>query len=230
MAKVLFTAIVADMRNKLNGTVFSKNRYGAYTRTKVTPVNPQSTAQQLVRGRFGARSAAWRGLTETQRQSWIDGAAGFPVFDIFGNAKVLSGQALYNKFNLNLAQAGQAAITTCPAAVAIPSLVSMALSADVSDGAFEITAGLAAVPAGYTAIIFATPCYGAGISFVKNKYRSVVALPAATSLAGADLIAEWSALFGVLVATQKVSVYAFLVSNTTGQAGVPFSATAIVSA
>jgi hypothetical protein len=29
MAKVLFTAVVADMRNKLNGTVFSKNRYGA---------------------------------------------------------------------------------------------------------------------------------------------------------------------------------------------------------
>ena len=42
MAKILTTAIVADIRNKLNGSVFSKNRYGAYVRTKVTPVNPQT--------------------------------------------------------------------------------------------------------------------------------------------------------------------------------------------
>ena len=49
MAKILMTAIVADIRNKLNGSVFSKNRYGAYVRTKVTPVNPQSTAQQNTR-------------------------------------------------------------------------------------------------------------------------------------------------------------------------------------
>lgn len=230
MAKVLFTAIVADMRNKLNGTVFSKNRYGAYTRTKVTPVNPQSTAQQLVRGRFGARSAAWRGLTESQRQSFIDGAPGFPVFDIFGNAKVLSGQALYNKFNLNLAQAGQAAITNCPAAVAIPSLVSLAIVPDADGNTFTITAGIAAVPAGFTAIINATPCYGQGISFVKNKFRFLKLVAAAGDIDAASIYTEWVAQFGGLVAFQKVSCTMFLVSNDTGQAGVPFSATAIVAA
>jgi hypothetical protein len=230
MAKILFTAFMADARNKVAGTVFSKNRYGAYTRTKVTPVNPQSTAQQLVRGRFAARSAAWRGLTEAQRQSWIDGAAGFPVTDIFGNAKILSGQALYGKFNLNLAQAGQAAITTCPSAVAIPSLVSASLVADVSSSTVDITMGVAAVPAGFTAVAFATPLYGAGISFVKNKYRFLAAKVPSTDLNPLELGVDWAALFGALVAGQKVSVSVFLVSNTSGQAGVPFSASTIVIA
>lgn len=230
MAKVLFTAVVADMRNKLNGTVFSKNRYGAYTRTKVTPVNPQSADQQLVRGRFGARSAAWRGLTDSQRQSWIDGASSFPVFDIFGNSKILSGQALYNKLNLNLAQAGQAAIATCPAAVAIQSLVSMAVTADVSDATVELTAGIAAVPAGFTAIVFATPGYGAGISFVKNKFRFLTTIAAGISLGAADYGPEWTTKFGSLVAGQKLSLFMFLVSNTTGQAGVPFSANCTITA
>lgn len=230
MAKILFTAVVADMRNKLNGTVFSKNRYGAYARTKVTPVNPQSDAQQLVRGRFGARSASWRGLTEAQRQSWIDGAASFPTFDIFGNSKILSGQALYGKLNLNLAQAGQAAIASCPAPVAVPSLVSVTLTVDVSGSVFEADFGIAAVPAGFSLAIFATPNYGAGISFVKNKYRFMIVEPAATAINPVDLFATYLAQFGAPTAAQKVSVRAFLVSNTTGQAGVPFSATAIITA
>ena len=45
MAKVLFSALISDMRNKLNGSVFAKNRGGSYLRTKVTPVNPQTVAQ-----------------------------------------------------------------------------------------------------------------------------------------------------------------------------------------
>jgi len=230
MAKVLFTAIVADMRNKLNGTVFSKNRYGAYTRTKVTPVNPQSVAQTTVRARFAARAAAWRGLTDGQRFSWISGAAGFPITDIFGNSKILSGQALYGKLNLNLAQAGQVAITTLPVAVAVPSLVSIAVESDLSDNNIEIASPTAVIPAGFTGIVFATPLYGPGISFVKNKYRFITTIAAAGALNGADIRVQWGLINGPLVVGQKVSVKVFLVSNTTGQAGVPFTATTIVIA
>lgn len=227
MAKVLFTAIVADMRNKLNGTVFSKNRYGAYTRTKVTPVNPQSDYQQEVRGRFGAMSAAWRGLTEGERLSWTTAAASFPVIDIFGNSKILSGQALFNQLNINLQQAGQAQITTAPAPVAIPSLVSVGAVADNS-GLLEITGGLAAVPAGFTAVVFATPNYGAGISFVKNKFRLMSTVAAAATLNPYIGSSKYALRFGALVVSQKISVKMFLVSNTTGQSGVPFTATTTI--
>lgn len=229
--KVVFSGLgVVDARGKIGGHVASKNRAGSYFRTKVTPVNPQTDAQQLVRGRFGARSAAWRGLTDEQRQSWIDAAPSFPVTNVFGEQKILSGAQLYSALNLNLAQAGQAAITTAPSPIAIPSLISASIIAVVSGTDFELTCGLAAVPTGFSAIVFATPLYSPGVSFVKNKYRYVATVAAAGTLDPHVLYAEWNAVFGLLVAGQKVSVKIFLVSNTTGQAGVPFSATTIVAA
>ncbi len=66
MAKIKMTAIVADIRNKLNGTVFAKNRGGAYMRTKVTPVNRQTSDQSTVRNRLGSFAQGFRGLTQDQ--------------------------------------------------------------------------------------------------------------------------------------------------------------------
>ena len=48
---------------------------------------------QNVRNRLSTNSQAWRGLTEAQRQGWIDAAINFPFTDIYGNTKILSGQA-----------------------------------------------------------------------------------------------------------------------------------------
>lgn len=229
MAKILFTAVVADMRNKLNGTVFSKNRYGAYTRTKVTPVNPQTDYQQNNRARLGSLSSSWRGLTEAQRQSFIDAAKNFPKFDIFGNAKILSGQALYTELNLNLLNAGQAQITNAPVPGALDPIVLSSVAADVSDTEIILTWSGGVIPAGHSLQVFTTPLYGAGQSFVKNKYRFIQTLAAAVS-SGEDIYAAWNARFGTLTAGQKLSVYVKLVSNTTGQAGVPSSAMTIVVA
>lgn len=231
MAKILMSGTgIVDIRGKLNGTVHSKNRSGAYIRTKVTPVNKQTAAQQLVRGRFGARAAAWRGLTEAQRLTWFGAAPNFPIFDIFGNSKILSPSALYNMLNLNLAVAGQSAITSAPSPVAISSLVSLAGAAAAGTPAFTFTAGLTPVPASFTAVLRATPQYGPGQYFVKQKYRVLTTVAAAGSLSAVNILATYTAAFGTLVAAQKVSLQLFLVSNTTGQAGVPFSVVVTIAA
>jgi hypothetical protein len=228
MAKVLFTAVVADMRNKLNGTVFSKNRYGGYTRTKVTPVNPQTTAQQNARNRLSTASQAWRGLSEAERQSWIDAAPNFPFTDIFGNTKVLSGQALYVKLNANLALIGEAAIATAPSPVAIPEMALTSVTADDSANTV-IIAGTTPVPADFALVVLATPNVTPGISFVKNKFRFVDALAAAAT-SPYDISAEYVALFGDPVLDQKIFVRCFLISTITGQAGIPVQAQTIVVA
>lgn len=230
MAKVLFTAVVADMRNKLNGTVFSKNRYGAYTRTKVTPVNPQTAAQQLVRNRFGGRSSAWRTLNDAQRQTWIDGAPQFPIFDIFGNQKILSGQALYEQLNLNRELIGESPMGSCPAPQSVGNVVLDSITADVSSEQLMLNSSTATVPSGFTCVVEATPVYSPGIYFVKNKYRFVQLLEATGGFNGQNIYTAWSALFGLLVDDQKVSVRVKFINNYTGQAGVPSSATVICEA
>jgi len=229
MAKVLFTAVVADMRNKLNGTVFSKNRYGAYTRTKVTPVNPQTTAQQLVRSRFGSRSSAWRSLTEAQRQTWIDAAPSFPVFDIFGNQKILSGQALYEQLNLNLTLIGETALESAPAAASVGNVVLDGITADFGSENILLQSATANVPANLTAVVEGTPYYSPGISFVKNKYRFVQLIEGTGGFNGANVYSAWSDVFGTLLEGQKVSIRVKFINTSTGQASVASSATAIIT-
>lgn len=78
MAQIKFGAFVTDMRGKIGGSVFSKNKNGAYAKNKVTPSNPQSGAQMAVRNLLAGFAQQWRTLTETTRQGWIDGAVNFP--------------------------------------------------------------------------------------------------------------------------------------------------------
>lgn len=229
MAKVLFSGVaIVDMRNKLNGSVLSKNRGGAYVRTKVTPVNPQTTSQQNVRNRLATNSQAWRGLTETQRQSWIDGAISFPTTDIFGNIKILSGFQLYCSLNNNLSMIGATNIDSCPSPVAIPQLELTSVTADDSANTV-ILAATSPVPADFAMVVFATPNVTPGKTFVKQQFRFVSAEPAAGT-SPFDISTEWTALFGDPVVGNKVFAKAFYVSTTTGQAGIPVQAQTIVVA
>ena len=228
MAKILTTAIVADIRNKLNGSVFSKNRYGAYVRTKVTPVNPQSVAQQNARNILSTNSQAWRGLTEEQRQGWIDAAVNFPFTDIYGNSKTLSGAALYVKLNNNLANVFVGAIPDAPSPVAIPQLTLGTIVADESTPLITVAFTSAPVPADFTMVIQATGNVTPGKSFVKNLYRQV-STPSGGSTSPADITSGWQAVHGNPVAGQKIFVRAFLVSTITGQAGIPVSGMVIVA-
>jgi len=227
MAKLLFTAIVADMRNKLNGTVFSKNRYGAYARTKVTPVNPQTLSQQAARNNLSTNSQAWRGLTEAQRQGWIDAAASFPFTDIFGNSKILSGSALYVKLNNNLVNTGNAAIADAPSPVAIPAINSVTLTA-ADTPSFSLAFDPSPIAADFEMMVFATPNVTPGKYFVKNLYRFIGSV-AAAGATPANLLAAYQAIHGNPVADQKIFVKCFLISTVTGQAGIPISDVAIVT-
>ncbi len=229
MAKILTTAIVADIRNKLNGSVFSKNRYGSYVRTKVTPVNPQTSAQQNVRNTLSTNSQAWRGLTESQRQGWIDAAANFPFTDIFGNSKILSGNALYVKLNNNLAVAGQAPIADAPAPVSLPPLVMGAIVSSAGGGTLTMAFTDTPVPAGFSIAVQTTGNVGPGKTFVKNLFRQTQ-LVAAAATSPANLAAAFTALHGAPVEGQKIFVRAFLISTDTGQAGIPVQGVVIVAA
>lgn len=71
MALVQYGGGVLDMRGSIGGQVHSKNRFGSYIRARTTPVNPQSTRQNVVRAVIGLLSNAWSNvLTASQRAEW----------------------------------------------------------------------------------------------------------------------------------------------------------------
>lgn len=115
MAKVNFGTIASDARGKINGIVYSKNKFGSYTRRKVTPANPNSPAQSAVRSSLSVLAKNWSGLlTAAERAAWISFAASYPRTDVFGNSIVITGLNMYISLNQRLNQIGSALIATPP--------------------------------------------------------------------------------------------------------------------
>lgn len=222
MSKIKYSALVSDVRNKLNGSVLSKNRYGNYIRNKTTPVNPQTTAQQNARAQLAANTQAWAGLTEGQRLGWAALAATMPFTDIFGDSKILAANSMYVKLNGNLNKMGEAAVATAPEKVSVPAVFLTAITATQTANvitALTVTIDPATVPAGFGIAVYATPGIPAGRSFVKNQYRFLGAAPA-PAVGVVDLEALWLARFGSVNAGQRIFVRMVMVSLDSGQQGI----------
>jgi hypothetical protein len=169
MAKIKFGMMMTDASGKLGGQVFSKNRGGAYVRTKVTPLNPQTTAQSVVRGIFASISSLWSGITQADRDTFNSFVNDYARTDVFGDLRNPSGKALFQRLNQNLEISGQAQITTCVAPIPVPFANVSSVDADVSATSFDV------VTTGDTrtckVVIWATPQLTAGTTFVKNRLR-----------------------------------------------------------
>lgn len=228
MAKVKFSALISDMRNKLNGSVFSKNRGGNYLRNKVTPVNPQTTFQAGFRASFGGLSSSFRGLNPDGIKGWNDAAASFPYVDIFGDTKYLSGIQLYVKLNQNLATAERSAITAAPTPAPVKFVSADALAATASPASMGVDYETVGIGGACTVIIEATRGVSAGRNFLQNEYRVIATAPDTIPITPTNLLLAYVARFGTLKAGQRIGIRLKCVENTTGQASPASSITAIV--
>jgi hypothetical protein len=218
--KTKFGAIIVAGSGKINGFVASKNRAGAYLRTKVTPVNAQTSFQTNVRNRLSAISTAWRGLTAAQQLAWNNAVSLYKGTDIFGDIKTPSGFNLYQRLNNNLQLIGVAVITAPPLPVALPVITSGVL-ASVHAGAMTLTFTVDPVITASVIEVYATAPLSAGVSFVKSQFRAIGSMPTITSHVS-TLTTIYNAKFGApSVAGQKIFVKLKQISNVTGQAGIP---------
>lgn len=113
--KVNFGAVATDGRGKIKGIVYSKNKSGSYVRGKVTPANPRTVHQSLVRASFAANAQAWGGtLTQSDRDQWVAYAASYPRQDIFGNSIQLSGMNMFIALNAVLQNLALTPVATPP--------------------------------------------------------------------------------------------------------------------
>lgn len=230
MAKIKFSALVSDMRNKLNGSVLSKNRYGSYMRNKVTPVNPQTSFQQNARAVLSALSSGFGSLTEAQRKGWRDLAQNLPFTDIFGDPKILDAKSLYVKLNANLQKIGETIISAAPVKVGVPAVALESGLVSVSGGnvsGLTLQIEPDAIPAGFALVVYATPGLPAQRNFVKNQFRYIGTFPA---VAGEiEFPDEYQARLGTPIVGSKVTFRAALVSTNSGQQGIPSELALIVS-
>lgn len=225
--KAKFGMIVTQGSGKIGGHVASRNRAGAYFRTKVTPINPQTTNQQNARARLTTFSQAWRGLTQAARDAWNSVVSDFARTDIFGDLRNPTGFNLYQRLNNNLQIVGAATIDTPPVPQAVDTVQIGALVADVGVGDAITIATSGAVPANTAMQVWATPGQSPGKNFVKSEYRLIEVFEA-TDTSPHDIQTSYIARFGDPAAGQKVFVRIVFVNTNTGQVSTPQEASTIV--
>lgn len=225
--KAKFGAIVVDGRNKVGGHVFSKNRAGAYMRTKVTPVNPQTSFQSEARNRLTEFSQQWRTLTEDQRAAWNAAVSNWQRTDIFGDLKSPTGLNLFVRLNTELDIVGGSALTTPPLPGEVPAITELSLTTNAG-GLVSIGYGPSPVPADTSWKVFGTPPVSPGKNFVKSEYRLFATVGAAgTTPLVADT--QYAARFGAPVEGQKIFIGLQPVNELTGQVGQMITVSAIVA-
>lgn len=167
--KIKWGALVVDGRGKLGGHVAAQNRGGSYLRTKVTPSNPQSTFQTGVRNLFGNISAGWSTLTASQRAAWNSAVDDWKRTNIFGDLKIPSGKALYQRLNQQAQVVGYSALDTPPAKEDIPDSNVVVVAIDTTAQTITPTGLYNGTDA--TVQYFSSGVVSAGTSFVKNLMR-----------------------------------------------------------
>jgi len=218
--------ILSDARGKLNGMVFSKNRYASIVRNKTSPVQPNTTAQMNRRQTFGALSASFRGLTVAQIAAWNAAVANWPRSNTFGQQYLMSGLNLFVGLNNNLSTSSSPTISNPPLPVELP--VFKLQSASLDSAGLGSLAFTPTVPAGYVLVLRSTPPLSAGRDFVKSLFRQIVVAPALTAspfLFGPAFVAR----YGLPSVGTKVTLEAYLINTTTGQATVATTIATIVT-
>lgn len=95
MGSVRFGGGVVEIVGSVGGNTFARGPHGPYVRARVTPVNPNSTEQQVVRGLFSTAASAWATISQANRDAWELYASNTPTENKLGEQTFLSG---YNWF------------------------------------------------------------------------------------------------------------------------------------
>lgn len=222
MAKIKFGMMMTDARGKLGGQVFSKNRSGAYVRTKVTPVNPRTTFQQDNRALLGTLSAGWSGLNEEQRSAWNTQVEQWQKTNVFGDLQKPTGKNLFTGLNKVRAQL----FPTLPLMVVPPSKAEMRLYKVVS-ATYSVTTGFMNIVfsgseiTGMNVQVRATPPVTAGTNYVNNLLRSISPVASIPVTGSLGVGAEYIERFGYPVVGQKIFIEVREALEN-GQLGTPF--------
>lgn len=225
MAKLKFGGIVSDVRGSIDSVTYSRSRYGAYARKKVTPVNPNTSKQTFVRALFGAASALFRSLGASTIEAWNIIAPEYSRSNVFGDNLPLSGQTLFTKLKTQLSAAGIATNPSPISPVTIPAIDAFEVVADVSEASMLIK-DTTATNANQVLIVRASAPVSAGRSFFsRSQMRTITVVPVSTAAAETDVLTEYAAVFGNPLSAPnvglKIRFEMVLVDTRNGQSGVP---------
>ncbi|MBA7675775.1 hypothetical protein ES703_84012 [subsurface metagenome] len=131
--------IIAEGRGSMGGVTFSRNRYGAYTRARVTPVNPNTGLQFAARLRFRVLASRWTfALTQAQRNAWDLYGENVSWLNKLGQTVKLTGYAHYQRSNGAILAAGGILVDDAPVVFSLPE-ADLTFAAAISEATQQIS-------------------------------------------------------------------------------------------
>jgi hypothetical protein len=151
---------------------------------------------------MSANAAAWRTLTQAQREGWASLGLSMNRTDSLGQSYNLTGFQAYCSVNNNLDAMGSATVADAPALATPDALLTMTIT--LTAASFSIAYTPTPLPAGAKLFAFISPQRSAGRTF-EGDYR-LIQVSAAAAASPADVLASYTARFGVPVVGNRIFV------------------------
>ena len=234
MAKIKFGSGIADARGSVDSVTYSRSRYGAYMRKKVTPVNPNTPRQSDVRSIFGAASSKFRSIGMAVIDAWNAVAPEYQRSNVFGDNLPLSGATLFTKLKTQLVNIGTYDDPSPINPVTVPDVVWDGVVADVSNATIELI-NLPATAAGQKIAIYASAPVSPGKAFFGKSQMRLIGIKNVSLAAGdLDVTTMYSDRFGNVLTSafvgQKLRFSCKYVNLANGQSGAMASIDSLITA
>lgn len=227
MAIMIPGVAVSQVSGRVGGTIFSRNRGGAYLRNGSIPATVTTPAAQSIKSITAAMSQAWAILDEEVREQWREWATQNPVINRLGQSRTLSGHQAFVQINARLVYAGFN-VTPSPVLTASP--------APFTPGAVVFTANTSTLtvaytptpaPAGTAVQVYAYLANSAGVAYVKNRL-ALVLTTAAAAATPADIWDAVEARFGTPQEGQTLHLGLRALDSTSGAVSSIFYASELL--
>lgn len=131
--------VYSAVSGSIGGITYSHNAGGMYSRTRATPTNPNSTAQQAARAAMSAASAQWSLYTDANRALWNAYAAATAWTDRLGQSIQVTGFQAFCRWATLRERAGLAITGAPPAGTSGFGEAPTAIAIEVTTPAATIT-------------------------------------------------------------------------------------------
>lgn len=117
MAKIKGPLNSVQAGGTVNNVIYARNHYGAYARSYVSPVQPDTAEQLTWRGIMQTINSNWKNpavITQDLLNVWNHFSFQYPVKDRYGNSRRLAPKEWFTKFNYYRLRAGLSIVTVPP--------------------------------------------------------------------------------------------------------------------
>lgn len=171
MARIVFSAIVDNIRGSIGGTTFQKNAYGYTIKSKPNMVNPNTALQNERKVIMSLVSRSWRDMSQSDRDAYETYASTFPQYSKHNANSQLSGYAVFLKYNFLRVLAGESVKTSIMQSLPDTDTLSYGLVNDA--GVLKLTVSSANDDEAWNCLFFMSRPFGSAQNFIGTRTRYI---------------------------------------------------------